>query len=88
MTTKLTLVMDPNVISSAKTYAHARHTSVSKVVENLLRLLSAEPRPVPSELGQLGPITASLTGAIPLRSGDESKTTQEFIREAKQERFL
>lgn len=88
MNTKLTLVMDSAVISSAKTYAHARETSVSKLVENLLKLLAAGDRPASAALQQPGPLTASLTGAIPLRAEDKGKTAKELIREAKQERLL
>ena len=88
MNTKLTLVIDSSVISSAKAYARARQTSVSKVVENYLKLVTAQSDSVPPALRQPGPMTASLTGAIPLRSEDTNKTAKALIREAKRERFL
>jgi len=88
MNTKLTLVMDSGVISTAKTYAKAHETSVSKLVENFLKLLAAEEGPPSSALHQSGPITASLRGAIPIRSEDKGKSAKELVREAKLERFL
>ena len=85
--TKLTLTMDSDIISSARTYAEAHGTSVSKLVENLLKLL-ADDGPAPSARRQSGPITASLAGAIAIRAEDEDKTARELIREAKLERLL
>jgi hypothetical protein len=41
--TKLTLSVDAHVVAGAKQYARARGTSVSKLVETLLRLLSSRP---------------------------------------------
>jgi hypothetical protein len=41
--TKLTLSVDAHVVDGAKRYARARGTSVSKLVETLLRLLSSRP---------------------------------------------
>jgi hypothetical protein len=38
---KLTLSVDAHVVEGAKRYARARGTSVSRVVENLLRLVSS-----------------------------------------------
>jgi len=88
MNTKLTLVMDADVISFAKTYARAHETSVSMLVENLLKRLIADDRPTSSALRQPGPITASLAGALPIRSEDQDKTAKELIRQAKLERSL
>lgn len=87
MNTKLTLVMDSGVISSAKTYARAHETSVSKLVENYLKLLAADGLPASAVPRQPGPITASLIGAIPVRPEDQDKSARELIREAKMERF-
>ena len=44
MKTKLTLRLDDAVIARAKTYAAARGTSVSGLVEDYFRLVAAEPR--------------------------------------------
>ena len=43
MKTKLTLRLDDAVIARAKTYAAARGTSVSGLVEDYFRLVAAEP---------------------------------------------
>ena len=88
MDTKLTLVMSADVISSAKRYAKAHETSVSRLVEDFLKHLPMDDGPPLSPPRQPGPITASLTGAIPIRSEDQGKAAKELIREAKLERFL
>jgi len=54
---KLTLSVDDSVIAAAKRYAKEHDTSVSRMVENYLRLWAQKP-----EGGQPGPITASLIG--------------------------
>jgi len=41
--TKLTLSVDAHVVEGAKRYARARGTSVSRLVETMLRLVSARP---------------------------------------------
>jgi hypothetical protein len=58
---KLTLSVDAHVVSIAKAYAQARGTSVSRLVENLLRMVSApgagersaEPAATPPTLARL-----------------------------------
>ena len=56
---KLTLSVDGAVVDGAKRYARARGTSVSRLVESMLRLLStkpadqAGPAAVPPVLGRL-----------------------------------
>jgi len=40
---KLTLSVNAHVVQGAKRYARARGTSVSRMVENMLRLVSASP---------------------------------------------
>lgn len=54
---KLTLSIDDSVIAAAKRYAKENDTSVSRMVENYLRLWAQKP-----ERDQPGPITASLIG--------------------------
>jgi hypothetical protein len=54
---KLTLSVDDKVIAAAKRYASAHDTSVSKMVENYLRLYTKK-----YEIEELGPVTASLLG--------------------------
>lgn len=42
MTTKLTLTIDDSVINSVKKYAKRKNTSVSDIVENYLKSITAE----------------------------------------------
>ena len=60
MTTKLTLSMDKSVIARAKQAAHARNTSVSAMLAELVRGLDA----LDHAPGQnfIGPITMTATG--------------------------
>lgn len=57
MNTKLTLKMDQSVIESAKLFARAHHTSLSKLVEAYFRSLDTEPtaseRMAPGVVGEL-----------------------------------
>ena len=41
MKTRITLTIDPEVVGRAKRIAHARHTSVSALIEGFLRSASA-----------------------------------------------
>ena len=49
MTTKLTLSVDPKVVVRAKRYAARRRTSVSRLVEEYLDLVSRASRSEPHE---------------------------------------
>ena len=60
---KLTLHVDDHLIKAAKEEASARHTSVSKLVSDYFRVLSAKPSGK-LEQAPLPPITASLLGCI------------------------
>lgn len=62
MTTKLTLTVEESVISSAKKYAKKRGESLSHLVENYLKSLSAN-EPAKNELS---PKVKSLMGVIEL----------------------
>ena len=64
MKKKLTLRMEQDVIERAKEYAEARGESVSKLVENYFRALTAGERSAEDEDVSYGPITRSL-GAEP-----------------------
>ncbi len=88
MSTKLTLVIEPGIIATAKEYARRQHTSVSKLVERYLAaVVSSETRRMVSP-GKLGPLTSALAGAVkPLAAGDSEKSAKELIRAAKMERF-
>lgn len=60
MNQKLTLSVDDQVIARAKKYAESHQQSLSKIVENYLRLIVTEtPHP-----GELGPLTRSLLGSV------------------------
>jgi hypothetical protein len=59
MTTKLTLSVDPTVVASAKRYAAARGTSVSRLVQDYLAAVAAEPAAVAAT-----PVLARLRGAL------------------------
>lgn len=62
MTTKLTLTVEETVISSAKKYAKKRGKSLSNLVENYLKSLSANE----SSPKELSPKIKSLMGVIEL----------------------
>jgi hypothetical protein len=64
MGTKLTLRLDEELIENAKREARSRGTSVSKMVAAYFRGLEARKRPVGGPREGLGPVTASLLGAL------------------------
>ena len=59
MTTKLTLSVDPAVVSRAKRFAKRQGVSVSSLVEAYLASVSEEARP-----SELPPLVASLRGIL------------------------
>jgi hypothetical protein len=59
MTTKLTLSVNPTVVSRAKRYAKKQGVSVSRLVEVYLASISEEPAPA-----DLPPMVASLRGIL------------------------
>ncbi len=87
MSTKLTLVMEAAVIETAKDYARRQNTSVSKLVERYLALISSAGTSLDSRQPKLGPLTSALAGAVKPRAEDASKSTEELIGEARLERF-
>ncbi len=62
MTTKLTLTMEDKVIDSAKKYARQKGKSLSDIVENYLKSITAQERDTPS----LSPQVTKLMGVIKL----------------------
>ena len=57
---KLTLSVDAQVVAQARTYARARGTSISRIVESVLSLLSTDQRsPVSSP-----PVLSRLRGSM------------------------
>lgn len=64
-TAKLTLVVDPDVVRRAKSYASAHETSVSSLVEAYLSQLTADDTDESADTqASLPPITRSLFGAL------------------------
>ncbi|MEX0846068.1 MAG: DUF6364 family protein [Balneolaceae bacterium] len=75
---KLTLSIDKDIIKNAKEYAKEEGTSVSKLVENYLRMIvqdesvaANEPITTYHTVDELSPIIKSLTGII-----DKNKITK------------
>ena len=65
MQKKLTLTMDQEVIEQAKRYAEQQHRSVSRMVEDYLRRISAEKgekTEVTAEASNTSTLTDSITG--------------------------
>jgi macrodomain Ter protein organizer (MatP/YcbG family) len=69
MDTKLTVKLDGNVISRAKIYARKRKTSLSKMIENYLDVVS---KPEAGE-NEISPLVRSLSGVIKLPDNYEYK---------------
>jgi len=64
MLTKLTLSIDDEVISKAKTYANRKKRSISRIVEEYLKnLASLESEPTGTSVS-VGRITKSLSGRL------------------------
>ena len=87
MSVKLTLVMEPTVIKTAKKYARHQKTSVSKLVERYLTLVASDEKQPASSAAKLGPLTSSLAGAVNLRPEDREKSADDLIGEARMGRF-
>lgn len=62
MPTKLTLTIEDRVISSAKKYARQKGKSLSHIVENYLKSITAQEKATPS----LSPKVTKLMGVIKL----------------------
>lgn len=71
MQTKLTLSLDKEVIAQAKDFSRRRHKSLSKMVENYLRLVTARERKGKKE--ELTPIVKRLTGAVSMEVKDRGR---------------
>jgi hypothetical protein len=66
MTAKLTLSVNPAVVSRAKRYAKRQGISVSRMVEAYLASVSEQPQPT-----ELPPLVASLRGTVK-KAGSEA----------------
>lgn len=69
MQTKLTLSIESDVIEQAKEYARLQHRSLSKMVENYLKLVVSKESPKE----ELPPIVASLAGVLPMNVSDKGR---------------
>ena len=65
MNTKLTLMLDKQVIEKAKIYAKSHHTSLSKMVENFLTRVDE----VKQGSVEIGPLTKALSGGLEFPEG-------------------
>lgn len=66
MQTKLTLSLDKEVIERAKEFSRQQHKSLSKLVENYLRRVTAQERKDEAPT----PIVAQLSGVLPPQAAD------------------
>ncbi len=88
MNTKLTLVMESDVIHAAKEYAGRHGTSVSKMVEQYIHLVSNGESNPEHSLRKKGLLTSALAGSIrPLSGEDVNRSAKELVEQAKAERF-
>lgn len=62
MDKKLTLSLDRSVIESAKTYAKSNNTSLSKIIESYLTMLTKQKQ----DKSDITPLVESLSGVIEL----------------------
>ena len=69
MQAKLTLSLEKDVIEQVKEYAHRQHKSLSKLVENYLRLAVRKE----DAIEKLPPIVASLAGSLPMTVSDKGR---------------
>ena len=74
MNTKLTLNLDTEIISEAKTYAKTHKVSLSKLIENYLNSLTRESK----KKSSVSPLVESLTGIIP-NNYDEKTEYRNYI---------
>ncbi len=63
MNTKLTLVIEQEIIQKAKEYAKDKNRSLSNIIENYLKSLTKENK---TEKIQISPIVKSLSGSFKL----------------------
>jgi len=60
MNTKLTLTIDQSIIERAKSYAKEKGNSLSEIIENYLKTITMEQKPIE----EISPITKSLKGSF------------------------
>jgi len=76
MNTKLTLVLEQEIIQKAKDYAKQKNRSLSNIIENYLKSLTKED--VKKETVKVSPIVKSLRGSFKLPKDFDYK--EELIR--------
>ena len=76
MTTKLTLTIDDSVINSAKKYALKKGRSLSNIIENYLKTISAKEE----KEEKLSPKVMKLMGSINLPEDFDYKKDLDFTR--------
>ncbi len=69
MQAKLTLSLDIDVIEQAKAFSRQQHKSLSKVVENYLRLVTR--KDIAQE--EIGPVVSRLMGAASMQVEDRGR---------------
>ena len=84
MLTKLTLTIEKDVIDQAKSYAHGKRKSVSRIVEEYLKNVSTQGSKAAPIAEMKSPITDSLVGMFK----DSGKDYKTMLDEARSERFL
>jgi len=71
----LTLKLNKEVINQAKSYAKDRNTSLSKLIENYLQLITHKNKEKPV----ITPLVESLTGVIDMKEKDYRKDYKNFL---------
>ena len=86
MLSKLTLSIDDEVISKAKTYATRKKRSISKIVEEYLNNLASYEADTNIETITVGKVTKSLSGR--LKEKDTGEAYEDILVAALQEKHL
>jgi hypothetical protein len=82
MTTKLTILVDEEVIDDAKVYAKKQGRSISKIVEEYLKSITT---PKKEDEKKLAPIIKSLWGSVKIKDSD---IYNELLKDALIEKHL
>ena len=75
MESKLTLKLSTKVIGQAKSYAKDRNTSLSKLIENYLQMVTQKQE----KKTVVTPLVESLTGVIDMKEKDYRKDYTDFL---------
>jgi dsDNA-specific endonuclease/ATPase MutS2 len=76
MDTKLTLKLEENIIEKAKNYAKERRTSLSKLIENYLQVITTETE----RKEKITPLVKSLSGIVKLpKEYDHKKDYSDYL---------